>query len=207
MAPGRPVGGQRGRRVNPAFVEVVEESTIRARVAQLGSEISQDYVGREPVVIGVLKGSVPFLADLTRHLPHRIETDFLALTRFGHDGRVSIAMDISIPVIDRPVLIVEDIVDTGLTLATLRKMLTAKGAAEVRTVALLDKTTRRIVEVPVEYRGFEVGDEFLLGYGLDWNGRYRNVRSLWAVMDLARLKADPQSFGEVAYRTGAPASG
>jgi hypoxanthine-guanine phosphoribosyltransferase len=74
-------------------------------------------------------------------------------------------------------------------------------------VALIDKTTRRIVDVPVEYRGFEVGDEFLLGYGLDWEGRYRNVRSLWAVMDLARLKADPDSFGEVAYRAGAPASG
>jgi hypoxanthine phosphoribosyltransferase len=193
--------------MKPAFVEVVDEATIRTRVAQLGSEISRDYRSEDPVVIGVLKGSVPFLADLTRHLSPHIETDFLALTRFGHDGRVGIAMDISIPVTDRSVLIVENIVDTGLTLTTLRKMLVAKGAADVRTVALIDKTTRRIVDVPVEYRGFEVGDEFLLGYGLDWEGRYRNVRSFWAVMDLARLKADPDSFGEVAYRAGAPASG
>ena len=193
--------------MKPAFVEVVDEATIRTRVAQLGSEISRDYRNEDPVVIGVLKGSVPFLADLTRHLSPHIETDFLALTRFGRDGRVGIAMDISIPVTDRSVLIVEDIVDTGLTLTTLRKMLVAKGAADVRTVALIDKTTRRIVDVPVEYRGFEVGDEFLLGYGLDWEGRYRNVRSFWAVMDLARLKADPDSFGEVAYRAGATASG
>ena len=193
--------------MKPAFVEVVDEATIRTRVAQLGSEISRDYRNEDPVVIGVLKGSVPFLADLTRHLSPHLETDFLALTRFGRDGRVGIAMDISIPVTDRSVLIVEDIVDTGLTLTTLRKMLVAKGAADVRTVALIDKTTRRIVDVPVEYRGFEVGDEFLLGYGLDWEGRYRNVRSFWAVMDLARLKADPDSFGEVAYRAGATASG
>lgn len=189
------------------FVQVVDEVAVQERVAQLGAEITADLGDTEPVVIGVLKGSVPFLADLVRHLPYRVEPDFLALTRFGHEGRVSIAMDVSVPVTGRSVVIVEAIVDTGLTLATLRRMLAAKGAEEVRTVALLDKTTRRIVDVPVEYRGFEVGDEFLLGYGLDWQGRYRNVRSLWAVMDLAHLKANPDSFAEFAYRTGAPTTG
>jgi hypoxanthine phosphoribosyltransferase len=191
----------------PRFLRVVDEAAIQDRVAQLGAQITADLGHAEPVVIGVLKGSVPFLADLVRHLPHDIQPDFLALTRFGREGRVSIAMDVSVPVTGRSVLIVEDIVDTGLTLSTLRRMLTAKGAAEVRTVTLLDKATRRIVDVPVEYRGFEVGDEFLLGYGLDWQGRYRNVRSLWAVMDLAQLKADPDSFAEVAYRSSAPAVG
>jgi hypoxanthine phosphoribosyltransferase len=92
------------------------------------------------------------------------------------------------------VVIVEDIVDTGLTLTTLRRVLETRDPASVRTVALLDKAPRRIVDVPVEYRGFEVGDEFLLGYGLDWNGWYRNVPSLWAVMDLGELTRDHRSF-------------
>jgi hypothetical protein len=85
-------------------------------------------------------------------------------------------------------------------LATLRKMLFARGASSVSTVALLDKSTRRIVDVPVEHRGFEVGDEFLLGYGMDWQGRYRNVPSIWAVMDLSVLTSDPDAFGQHAFR-------
>lgn len=185
------------------FVEVIDETTLQGRVAELGAEISADLDDSDPVVVGVLKGSVPFLTDLSRHLPLTVEVDFLNLTRFGREGRVSIAMDLSVPVEGRTVLIVEDIVDTGLTLATLRKMLTARGAKLVKTVALLDKTNRRIVDVPVEHRGFEVGDEFLLGYGMDWQGRYRNVPSIWAVMDLAVLTADPDSFGRRAFRGGA----
>jgi hypoxanthine phosphoribosyltransferase len=181
------------------FIEVVTESEIRERVTQLGAEISADYVGRPPVVIGVLKGSVPFMADLVRHLPHRTEIDFLSLTRFGRRGRVAIDLDTSISLDERDVLLVEDIVDTGLTLTTLRRMLEAKGARDVRTVALLDKSPRRIVEVPVEYRGFEVGDEFLLGYGLDWEGRFRNVRSLWAVMDVRLMTEDPDAFARVVF--------
>ena len=185
-----------------AFVEVVAEEAIQERVAQLGAAISADYAGRQPVVIGVLKGSLPFISDLSRHLPYRVEVDFLSLTRFGREGRVSVDMDASIPLTDRDVLIVEDIVDTGLTLSTLRRMLEARGVASVSTVALLDKAPRRIVDVPVEYRGFEVGDEFLLGYGLDWKGRYRNVRSLWAVMDLPRLRERPDAFAELVFPTG-----
>ena len=182
------------------FLEVIDESTLQARVAELGDEITADLEDPSPVVIGVLKGSVPFLTALTRHLPLTVEVDFLNLTRFGREGRVSIAMDLSVPVEGRSVLIVEDIVDTGLTLSTLRKMLTARGAKSVRTAALLDKAGRRIVDVPVEHRGFEVGDEFLLGYGMDWQGRYRNVPSIWAVMDLAHLTADPDSFGRRVFR-------
>jgi hypoxanthine phosphoribosyltransferase len=151
------------------------------------------------VAVGVLKGSVPFMADLVRHLPHRTEIDFLSLTRFGRRGRVAIDLDTSIPLEGRDVLLVEDIVDTGLTLTTLRRMLEAKGAREVRTVALLDKSPRRIVDVPVEYRGFEVGDEFLLGYGLDWDGRFRNVPSLWAVMDVKVMADDPSAFAAIVF--------
>jgi len=186
--------------VTEPFLEVIDESALQARVAELGKEVTADLEDPSPVVIGVLKGSVPFLTDLTRHLPLTVEVDFLNLTRFGREGRVSIAMDLSVPVEGRSVLIIEDIVDTGLTLSTLRKMLTARGARSVKTVALLDKTGRRIVDVPVEHRGFEVGDEFLLGYGMDWRGRYRNLPSIWAVMDLALLTADPDSFGRRVFR-------
>jgi len=182
------------------FVEVIGQGALQARVAELGREITGTLAEEDPVVVGVLKGSVPFLTDLSRHLPLTIEIDFLNLTRFGREGRVSIAMDLSVSVEGREVLIVEDIVDTGLTLATLRKMLLARGASSVSTVALLDKSTRRIVDVPVEHRGFEVGDEFLLGYGMDWHGRYRNVPSIWAVMDLSVLTADPGSFGRHAFQ-------
>lgn len=186
--------------MNTPFVEVIDQGALQARVAELGREITDGMVEEDPVVVGVLKGSVPFLTDLTRHLPLTVEIDFLNLTRFGREGRVSIAMDLSVSVEDRAVLIVEDIVDTGLTLATLRKMLFARGASGVSTVALLDKSTRRIVDVPVEHRGFEVGDEFLLGYGMDWQGRYRNVPSIWAVMDLSVLTSDPDAFGRHAFR-------
>jgi len=185
--------------VTDPFIEVIDEVTLQKRVAELGAEVTADLEDPDPVVIGVLKGSVPFLTDLTRHLPLTVEVDFLNLTRFGREGRVSVAMDLSVPIEGRSVLIVEDIVDTGLTLATLRKMLSARGAKRVSTVALLDKAKRRIVDVPVEHRGFEVGDEFLLGYGMDWQGRYRNVRSIWAVMDLSVLTSDPDSFGRSVF--------
>jgi hypoxanthine phosphoribosyltransferase len=189
------------------YVEVIDELTLQERVRELGREVTGELEDSDPVVVGVLKGSVPFLTDLTRHLPPTIEIDFLNLTRFGREGRVSVAMDLSVPIEGRSVLIVEDIVDTGLTLATLRKMLLARGAAGVSTVALLDKSTRRIIDVPLEHRGFEVGDEFLLGYGMDWQGRYRNVPSIWAVMDLALLTADPDSFRRHAFRKSASPHG
>ncbi|MFQ5948759.1 MAG: hypoxanthine phosphoribosyltransferase, partial [Acidimicrobiia bacterium] len=164
--------------------EVVDRGTIATRVAELGAEIAADYQDREPILVGVLNGSLPFLADLARHLPIQADIDFLSLTRFGEMGRVRIAMDTETSLQGRHVILVEDIVDTGLTLAFLRSLLRARDPASLTTVTLLDKVTRRIVDVPLEYRGFEVGDEFLLGYGLDWDGHYRNLQSLWAVLDL-----------------------
>ena len=185
--------------VSEPFVEVVTETRLARRVSELGAQIARDYAGKRPVAVGVLKGCLPFLADLVRHMDEPVEIDFLSLTRFGQEGRVSIAMDTNTQLEGRHVLIVEDIVDTGLTLAALRRMIEVREPASVETVALLDKVPRRIVEVPVEYRGFEVGDEFLLGYGLDWTGWYRNVRSLWAVMDLSELTRDPGSFRAVGH--------
>ncbi|MFQ5554079.1 MAG: phosphoribosyltransferase [Acidimicrobiia bacterium] len=185
--------------MNDTFVEVVPESDLRRRVSQLGVELAADYASREPVFVGVLMGCIPFLADLVRATDAALEVDLLSLTRFGHEGRVGILLDTSISLEGRDVVLVEDIVDTGLTLSVLRKSLEMRGVASLATVALLDKAPRRIVDVPVEYRGFEVGDEFLLGYGLDWEGRFRNLRSLWAVMDLGLLTENSGAFEDHAF--------
>ena len=184
------------------YLEVVDGAALQKRVAELGAAIADDYVGLNPVLVGVLKGSIPFLADLTRSIDVPHELDFLLLTRFGSKGRVSLAMDTAISLEGRHVLIVEDIVDTGLTLSALRRNLAVRELASLKTVALLDKTPRRIVEVPVEYRGFEIGDEFLLGYGLDWQGRYRNLPGLWAVMDMDMLEDLDRTFSKVVFGTG-----
>jgi hypoxanthine phosphoribosyltransferase len=108
-------------------------------------------------------------------------------------------MDVSIPLEGRDVLIVLEIVDTGLTLATIQRLMQAHGARSVRTATLLDKAPRRIIDVTVDYRGFEVGDEYLLGYGLDWEGVYRNIPSIWAVMNLSQLSEDPRAFESIAF--------
>jgi hypoxanthine phosphoribosyltransferase len=174
-----------------ACVEVVNAATLAIRVQELAAEIQADYEGRDPVLLGVLKGAVPFLADISRHLSPRVDVDFLSLTRFGSEGRVGIAVDSATSITGRHVLLVEDIVDTGLTLSYLLGLLETRGPASLATATLIDKRTRRIAEVPLRYRGFEVGDEFLLGYGLDWEGRYRNLPGLWAVLDLAAFRLDP----------------
>ncbi|HSJ35972.1 MAG TPA: hypoxanthine phosphoribosyltransferase [Acidimicrobiia bacterium] len=180
-------------------VEVVPAREIAARVSELGEILSRDYADRNPLLVAVLVGSLPFLSDLVRAMSIPLEVDFLGLSRFGEGGRIRIALDTAESVAGRHVVIVEDIIDTGLTLTVLRKMLEDKGAASVATATLVDKTRRRLVEVPLEYRGFEVGDEYLVGYGLDWKGRYRNLDSLWAVLDLESLVADPDALVEVLY--------
>ena len=181
------------------FAEVVDAVTLATRVAALAEEIAADYAGRQPVLLGVLNGAVPFLADLSRRLPTDIEIDFLSLTRFGEEGRVGISMDTATPISGRDVIVVEDVVDTGLTLSFLLGLLETRDPASLTTVTLLDKVTRRIVDVDLAYRGFEVGDEFLLGYGLDWDGRYRNLPSLWAVLDLGKFQENPDLLAREAF--------
>ena len=181
------------------YLEVVDAAALARRVAELGEAIAADYADLNPVLVGVLKGAVPFIADLSRSIDVPHEIDFLLLTRFGSKGRVSVAMDTAISLEGRHVLIVEDIVDTGLTLSALRRNLTVRQPLSLKTVALLDKVPRRIVEVPVEYRGFEIGDEFLLGYGLDWEGRYRNLGGLWVVMDMEMLQDLDKTFPDAAF--------
>ena len=172
-------------------VEAVAENDLRSRVSELGAAISRDYLDRDPLLISIMFGSIPFAADLLRAISIPAEVDFLNLNRFGESGRIAIAMDLSTPVFDRHVIIVEDIIDTGLTLKVLRNMMFDRGAASVSTASLVDKTRRRLTSVPIEYRGFEVGDEYLIGYGLDWRGYYRNLRSIWAVLDLEAFVKDP----------------
>ncbi len=170
-------------------VEAIPEPALTSRIAELGRELAEAFDGRNPVLVAVLQGAVPFLADLIRAMPIELEVDFLALSRFGEGGRVRIAMDTEISLEGRTVLLVEDVVDTGLSLGVLRRLIRARDVGSLATVTLFDKVARRIVDVPLEYRGFEVGDEFLVGYGLDWEGRYRNLRSVWAVLDLPAFQA------------------
>ena len=177
----------------------ISEGQIAARVAELGEMIARDYRGLRPVLVCVLHGSFVFHADLVRAMPIRCETDFLALTRFGHGGRVRLAMDTDTNLAGRHVLVVEDIVDTGLTHQSLCKALEARNCKSLQTVTLLDRTSRRIVDLPIGYRGFEVGDEFLVGYGLDWKGHFRSLRSLWAILDFTRLAKDPVALFAIAH--------
>jgi hypoxanthine phosphoribosyltransferase len=189
--------------MNDVVTEVIPEAELRTRVQELGRELSAAFPDSVPVLVGVITGSMLFLADLVRAMDVNVEVDFLGLSRFGEGGRVRIVLDCATELAGRDVVIVEDIVDTGLTLTSLRRMLEARDCASVQTVALLDKVTRRIVEVPVEYRGFEVGDEFLVGYGLDFEDRFRNLSSIWAVQDLAVFTEDPGAFArDVFPRSG-----
>ncbi len=183
----------------PFATEVLSESEIQSRITEIGKAITDDYRGRDPLFVVVLLGSIPFAADLVRRVDIPGEVDFLGLNRYGEGGKIGIAMDIMTPVFDRHVIIVEDVIDTGLTLTVLRKMMADRGAASVATAALFDKTRRRVTEVPIEYRGFEVGDEYLVGYGLDWQGLYRNLRSVWAVLDLEAFVADPPLLARELY--------
>lgn len=183
------------------LINVVDEATIRGRIGQLGQQLAEDFADRQPVFVAILAGAVPFVADLVRATPIDLNVDFMALSRFGEGGRVRIAFDTELPLAGRHVILVEDIVDTGLTLTTLRSMMEARSAASISAVTLIDKSVRRLVDVPVEYRGFETGDEFLLGYGLDWEERFRNLRSLVAVMDMSLL-ADPSLDAKVFETAG-----
>jgi hypoxanthine phosphoribosyltransferase len=184
----------------PFATEVVPESEIQSRVAEMGEAIAADYRGRDPLFVVVILGSIPFAADLVRQVSVPGEVDFLGLNRFGEGGRIGIAMDLMTPVFDRHVVIVEDLIDTGLTLTVLRRMIADRGAASVATAALFDKARRRVTDVPIEYRGFEVGDEYLVGYGLDWQGLYRNLRSVWAVLDMEAFVKDPAVLAAELHR-------
>lgn len=158
---------------------LISSDEIGRRVQQLGSEISRDYVDRMPILVNILKGAFVFLADLTRAISVHHEVDFMAISSYHggteSTGVVKIEKDLKANITDRDVLIVEDIVDTGLTLDHLLKVLNTRNPRSIRICTLLDKTSRRRKEVPVAYRGFEIPDEFVIGYGLDYDEKYRNL--------------------------------
>jgi hypoxanthine phosphoribosyltransferase len=155
---------------------------IQARVVELGATIAEDYAGRSPVVVSVLKGSFVFAADLVRSIPLDVRLEFLGVRSYGSGtestGAVQIIQDLAHPIEGEDVLVVEDIVDTGLTLAYILSLFRARKARSIKVCALLDKPSRRKVEVKADYTGFVVGDHFLVGYGLDCAEQYRNLPSL-----------------------------
>lgn len=161
---------------------LVDEATIQARLDELAAEIDRDYAGRDVLLIGVLKGAILLMADLTRRLKISSSIDFMAVSSYGSatssSGTVRILKDLDAAIEGLDVLIVEDIVDSGLTLDYLMKNLRSRRPASLEVVALLTKPTRREVDIPVRYVGFEVPDVFVVGYGLDYAERYRGVRSI-----------------------------
>jgi hypoxanthine phosphoribosyltransferase len=165
---------------DPAIGEIlVEADELQRRVAELGAEISRDYEGKDLVMIGVLKGAVLFLADLMRHLDVSCEIDFMAVSSYGSatdsSGVVRILKDLDGSIAGRDVLLVEDIVDSGLTLHYLLKNLRAREPRSLEVVALLTKPERRRIDLPIKYVGFEIPNRFAIGYGLDHGQRYRNL--------------------------------
>ena len=161
---------------------LLSEADIHARIAELCRQIEIDYEGRELLVVGVLKGAVMVMADLSRELRRHVEMDWMAVSSYGagtqSSGVVRILKDLDTDLSGRDVLIVEDIIDSGLTLSWLRENLESRGAASVEICALLRKPEAAKVEVDVRYVGFEIPNHFVVGYGLDYAERYRNLRSI-----------------------------
>ena len=168
---------------------LLDAATIRMRVQELGALITKDYRGKNPHLIGILKGASVFHADLVRAIDLVVSVDFIAVGSYGtstkSSGEVRILKDLDESVEGKDVLLVEDILDTGLTLSYLLQILESRGPRSLKVVALLNKPSRRIIEVPAEYIGFEIPDHFVVGYGLDFNQRYRNLP------DITVLKVDP----------------
>lgn len=166
---------------------LLDEDTLATRIREMGRQITEDYRGKDLLVLCVLKGSMFFVADLVKEIDLPLVLDFIAVSSYGDalqtSGVVRITKDLEDPIEGRHVLIVEDIVDTGLTLGYLIRTLQIRKPASVRVATLLDKPVRRIQEVPLDYRGFEIGDHFVIGYGLDYTNRYRTLSSICVMKD------------------------
>ncbi len=158
---------------------LITAEEIESRIMELGRAISRDYEGCNPLLVGVLKGVVPFMAALLPAITIPMEVDFMAITKYAptedaHRG-VRLEKDLSLPIANRHVLFVEDVIDTGLTLSYLLRNLKARRPATLKVCALFNKSRRRLIEIPSEYVGFELPDLFVVGYGLDYRERYRNL--------------------------------
>lgn len=166
---------------------LIPEETIHKRVEELGRQISCDYAGQDVVAVGILKGAVIFMSDLIRCIDKdvRLQIDFMAVSSYGastkSSGVVKIVKDLDLDIKDKEVLVVEDIVDSGLTLSYIDKLLSSRGPRSVRLCALLDKPERRLTPVDIAFRGFTIPDEFVVGYGLDYAGRWRNLPAIYTL--------------------------
>jgi hypoxanthine phosphoribosyltransferase len=171
---------------------------IRRRVDELGRTITGEYVGREPVLVSVLTGGAMFLADLVRAIDLPLETHFMAISRYGgaeeSRGRVQILLDVDVDLTDRDVILVEDIVDTGMTSRYLLSVLGSRQPATLEICTLLDRSVRRIVPLEPRFVGFGCPDAFVVGYGLDFMDRYRSIPDILRVNDLTALRADPDAL-------------
>lgn len=164
---------------NPNLEVLISTDEIQHRIREMGADIARDYAGQNPLLIGVLKGACTFLSDLMRAADISLGVEFMAISSYGAEmrtsGEVRILKDLDVAIEGRHILVVEDIVDTGLTLSYLLANLKSRGAASVKLAALLDKYERREKEVPIDYLGFKIPDKFVVGYGLDFAERYRNL--------------------------------
>ena len=158
---------------------LLSHDAIQARVLEMGQEISRDYAGREPHLVGVLKGACTFLTDLCRVIELPLTLDYIAVSSYGaatkSSGEVKLVKDLDQGLDGRDLLVIEDIVDTGLTLNYLLNVLRARGPRSLKVATLLSKPSRRLVQAPVDYIGFTIEDQFVVGYGLDYNEKYRNL--------------------------------
>ena len=179
---------------------------IRDRVRNLGAAISTDYAGREPVLISILKGGAMFHADLLRSVAVRASVDFMSISSYGAgaSGVVRIMKDLDQDIGGKEVVLVEDIVDTGLTLSYLLSTLRARDPASIEVCTLLDKSARRITPLDIRYPGFDCPDRFVVGYGLDYGELYRNLPFIMAVDDLDTLAEDPLALSPLLGEEGKP---
>lgn len=166
----------------PRPEEVISEAAIIKRVKELGKVLTKDYDGKDLLTVSILKGSVIFTADLVREIDLPLEMAFMAVSSYGSglssSGSVNIRYDVDRPVAEKDVLIIEDVVDTGLTIAYLKNYFSGKGAASIKVCSLFDKPSRRKTEVKADYIGFEIENDFVVGYGLDADNMFRNLRNL-----------------------------
>lgn len=180
---------QKGNLLNENISEVlITKGKIAEKVAELGQKISSDYLGQSLILIGVLKGGMIFLADLMREITIPVEMDMISVSSYGYDTRTSgvvrLMKDIDINITNKNVIIVEDIVDTGLTLRYLKELFETRGPASLKVCSIFDKPSRRKVEISIDYSGIIIPDRFVVGYGLDYGGIYRNLPDLCVLKDV-----------------------
>ncbi len=158
---------------------LIPEEAIQRRVAEMGAQITHDYTGRNPLLVGVLKGVLFFMADLLRAIRIPVEVDFMAVSSYSSESRnqgfVRLVKDLEIPLTGRHILFVEDVIDTGLTLNYLLQALRARQPASLEVCVLFNKMQQRLIEIPLKYKGFDIPDRFVVGYGLDHREKYRNL--------------------------------